>query len=57
MMLSVFITQDAMLFCDACDKGYHMDCHNPPVEEKPTGKGQFTLSDNVNAAMSLAILI
>ena len=31
-----------MLFCDACDKGYHMDCHNPPVEEKPTGKGQFT---------------
>ncbi|XP_013412312.2 histone acetyltransferase KAT6B [Lingula anatina] len=29
---------DAMLFCDACDKGYHMDCHNPLVAEKPTGK-------------------
>ncbi|MRA76017.1 hypothetical protein GH890_31795, partial [Bacillus thuringiensis] len=29
---------DAMLFCDACDKGYHMNCHNPPIKEKPTGK-------------------
>jgi len=26
-----------MLFCDACDKGYHMNCHKPPVLEKPTG--------------------
>ncbi|XP_064605380.1 histone acetyltransferase KAT6B-like [Liolophura sinensis] len=29
---------DAMLFCDACDKGYHMTCHNPMVTEKPQGK-------------------
>ncbi|KAK2145445.1 hypothetical protein LSH36_681g02022, partial [Paralvinella palmiformis] len=29
---------DAMLFCDACDKGYHMSCHNPPLVDKPTGK-------------------
>eukprot|EP00918_Siedleckia_nematoides_P015913 GHVU01034352.1.p1 GENE.GHVU01034352.1~~GHVU01034352.1.p1 ORF type:complete len:231 (-),score=17.94 GHVU01034352.1:1063-1755(-) len=29
---------DAMLFCDACDKGYHMTCHNPPVHDKPQGK-------------------
>jgi hypothetical protein len=27
-----------MLFCDACDKGYHMNCHDPPVKLKPTGK-------------------
>lgn len=27
-----------MLFCDACDKGYHMDCHKPQVLEKPSGK-------------------
>ncbi len=27
-----------MLFCDACDKGYHMNCHKPPVMEKPGGK-------------------
>ena len=30
--------QDLMLFCDACDKGYHMQCHDPAVEEKPQGK-------------------
>lgn len=29
---------DSMLFCDACDKGYHMQCHTPPVSKKPTGK-------------------
>ncbi|KAK3612621.1 hypothetical protein CHS0354_042131 [Potamilus streckersoni] len=29
---------DCMLFCDSCDKGYHMNCHDPPVSEKPTGK-------------------
>jgi len=29
---------DTMLFCDACDKGYHMQCHNPPLTDKPTGK-------------------
>lgn len=27
-----------MLFCDACDKGYHMQCHEPAVEFKPQGK-------------------
>ena len=26
-----------MLFCDACDKGYHMDCHKPKVKDKPSG--------------------
>lgn len=26
-----------MLFCDACDKGYHMDCHTPEVQAKPSG--------------------
>ncbi|KAH3721050.1 histone acetyltransferase KAT6B-like isoform X2 [Dreissena polymorpha] len=29
---------DCMLFCDACDKGYHMQCHEPEVVEKPLGK-------------------
>lgn len=27
-----------MLFCDACDKGYHMTCHEPAIEDKPQGK-------------------
>jgi len=29
---------DAMLFCDACDKGFHMNCHTPPIKDKPSGK-------------------
>ncbi|XP_071953823.1 histone acetyltransferase KAT6B-like [Antedon mediterranea] len=29
---------DTLLFCDACDKGYHMVCHSPPVLKKPLGK-------------------
>lgn len=29
---------DLVLFCDLCDKGYHMNCHSPPVAVKPTGK-------------------
>ena len=33
----VAIFQDLMLFCDACDKGYHMQCHDPAVEVKPQG--------------------
>lgn len=26
-----------ILFCDACDKGFHMTCHTPPVTNKPKG--------------------
>ena len=26
------------LFCDSCDKGYHMLCHNPPLHNKPKGE-------------------
>lgn len=29
---------DTLLFCDACDKGYHMVCHQPPLFQKPSGK-------------------
>ncbi|CAL1538070.1 unnamed protein product [Lymnaea stagnalis] len=28
---------DHMLFCDGCDKGYHMNCHQPPINKKPSG--------------------
>ncbi|XP_076353536.1 histone acetyltransferase KAT6A-like [Tachypleus tridentatus] len=28
---------DSMLFCDGCDKGYHMVCHVPALTEKPGG--------------------
>lgn len=28
----------SLLFCDACDKGYHMQCHVPPMSTTPIGK-------------------
>ncbi|KAK3088997.1 hypothetical protein FSP39_000011 [Pinctada imbricata] len=37
---------DMMLFCDACDKGYHMNCHEPPVEDKPQGKWVCSICEN-----------
>ncbi|KAI5892790.1 uncharacterized protein SCHCODRAFT_02301541 [Schizophyllum commune H4-8] len=29
---------DRLMFCDRCDRGYHMDCFDPPIAEMPTGK-------------------
>ncbi|KAK7032839.1 histone acetyltransferase [Favolaschia claudopus] len=29
---------DRMLFCDSCDRGWHTDCLNPPVENVPDEK-------------------
>lgn len=29
---------DDLLFCDACDKGFHMECLDPPLESLPTGR-------------------
>lgn len=28
---------DRILFCDFCDRGWHMDCITPPIQEPPTG--------------------
>ena len=30
-------SQDNLLFCDACDKGFHMECLSPPMTEMPSG--------------------
>ena len=29
--------QDQLLFCDDCDRGYHMYCLKPPIKEPPEG--------------------
>lgn len=42
---------DSMLFCDACDKGYHMLCHVPKVEDKPQGK--WVCSECVNDGVDI----
>ena len=26
-----------LLFCDFCNKGYHLECHDPPLESAPEG--------------------
>lgn len=33
----VITLQDQLLFCDDCDRGYHMYCVNPPIKEPPEG--------------------
>ena len=35
--------QDEMLFCDSCDRGFHMECCDPPLSRMPKGE-VFTLS-------------
>lgn len=30
--------QDNMLFCDSCDRGFHMECCDPPLTRMPKGK-------------------
>ncbi|XP_049615177.1 histone acetyltransferase KAT6B isoform X3 [Syngnathus scovelli] len=32
--------QDQMLFCDWCDRGFHMECCEPPVSAMPKGTWQ-----------------
>lgn len=31
------VDSESMLLCDMCDRGYHMECHKPPILEKPSG--------------------
>lgn len=31
------VLQEQLLFCDDCDRGYHMYCLNPPLSEAPEG--------------------
>ena len=38
LILLYYFFQGSLLFCDACDKGYHMQCHVPPLETMPIGK-------------------
>lgn len=32
------IDKDQLLFCDECDRGYHMYCLKPPLSEAPDGE-------------------
>lgn len=42
MMSSVCVSiQDQLLFCDDCDRGYHMYCLKPPMTQPPEGESWF----------------
>lgn len=32
------LQQDNMLFCDSCDRGFHMECCDPPLTRMPKGE-------------------
>ena len=34
----VGLLQDQLLFCDDCDRGYHLYCLDPPLSEPPEGE-------------------
>lgn len=39
---------DKLLFCDDCDRGYHMYCLNPPLTEAPAGDWRCNLCIKAN---------
>lgn len=40
--LLIVLIQDQLLFCDDCDRGYHMYCLTPPMSDPPEGKSLYT---------------
>ncbi|KTG39762.1 hypothetical protein cypCar_00001210 [Cyprinus carpio] len=34
--------QDEMLFCDSCDRGFHMECCDPPLSRMPKVNGSLS---------------
>ncbi|XP_078316982.1 uncharacterized protein LOC111118300 isoform X4 [Crassostrea virginica] len=37
--------EDNMLFCDLCDRGFHMECCDPPLSKAPKGKWKCNICD------------
>ncbi|XP_078660581.1 uncharacterized protein LOC144905072 isoform X2 [Branchiostoma floridae x Branchiostoma belcheri] len=37
---------DNILFCDACDRGFHMKCCNPPLTKMPKGNWECSLCED-----------
>ncbi|GFO12509.1 histone acetyltransferase [Plakobranchus ocellatus] len=37
--------EDDMLFCDSCDRGFHMPCCDPPITRPPKGDWKCNLCD------------
>ncbi|PAA86393.1 hypothetical protein BOX15_Mlig034237g1 [Macrostomum lignano] len=48
---------DQMLFCDDCDRGYHMFCLKPPLTEPPEGNWSCSLCVEQAAAVAAAAAV
>ncbi|EMP39562.1 Zinc finger protein DPF3 [Chelonia mydas] len=47
VLISLSFMRDQLLFCDDCDRGYHMYCLNPPVSEPPEETEGFSANTSV----------
>lgn len=41
-----YVLQDQLLFCDDCDRGYHMYCLTPSMSEPPEGRWPRSLTQS-----------
>lgn len=50
-----FLFQDNMLFCDSCDRGFHMECCDPPLMRMP--KGELCLHTKIKMYVFVVLLL
>ncbi|XP_065183977.1 zinc finger protein DPF3-like [Sycon ciliatum] len=46
---------DQLLFCDDCDRGFHMFCLKPPISEPPEGKWSCTVCTKPSASTTRGV--
>ena len=44
-----------MLFCDGCDRGFHLKCCHPPLVDVPDGKHMFYNCQSISHQILLII--
>ncbi|GCC41482.1 hypothetical protein chiPu_0025179 [Chiloscyllium punctatum] len=49
--------QDQLLFCDDCDRGYHMYCLTPPMSEPPEGEPGAVCSPCLCQGSEMAVVL
>lgn len=45
-----------MLLCDICDRGYHMQCLDPPLQQVMSMSTSLCTMPNINSSLMLAKL-
>lgn len=49
--------QDEMLFCDSCDRGFHMECCDPPLQECQKVRRLHSLASRFPSRLSIQRLL